>query len=167
MTTTIFFACKKDNNNKTQVSDNTPADVVMEYSLEISDDMVASLNMTVDYYDTDGSIKTEPMTAKNWSKTIKAKLPATHGMRLKAMMKDNANIDSAANFNISYSYSFISSVVTSDGTKTEKGFVDSNSNKLPIKGAKVTEWISKKADGIVSRIYSFDEKGDYTNGSWE
>ena len=162
----MLTACNSDD-NKTDEPEATPSAAVMQYNLTVSDDMLAAFDMTIEYYDTDGAVQNESMTETKWSKNVKAKLPATHGLRLTAKMKNGAEIDSDTSFAISYSYSFNGSVIASDGSNLGKGIADSNTTSLTIKGEKVSEWIARKNDGIFSLLYTFNEKGDTETGTWK
>ena len=78
MTTTLLTSCSKDDDNNTTKDDDTsPVAAVMDYSLTVGDDMVNMFDLTVEYYDADGKVKSEQMTGKTWTKNVKALLPAT------------------------------------------------------------------------------------------
>jgi len=162
----MLTACNSDD-NKTDEPEATPSAAVMQYNLTVSDDMLAAFDMTIEYYDTDGAVQNESMTETKWSKNVKAKLPATHGLRLSAKMKNDAKIDNETPFAISYSYSINSYVIAADDSKTGKDMVDNNSTNLTIKGEKVSEWLDKKTNGILSLFYTFNEKGDTETGTWK
>lgn len=82
-TTTVFTACGDDDDNNTPADGNKATAAVMNCDLTVGDDMFNYLDLTVEYYDANGQVQSEQMTAKNWKKTVQAKLPATLGARLK------------------------------------------------------------------------------------
>ena len=72
MISTVFTSCSKDDDDKNPVDNNKPVAAVMDVSLTVGDDMVGKLNLSVEYYDADGKVQTEPLTTNEWKKSIKA-----------------------------------------------------------------------------------------------
>ena len=66
LSSTLFTACGSDDddndNNKVQVDEKKPVAVVKEYKFDVSDDMLAMLDITVEYYDENCKLQTEKLT---------------------------------------------------------------------------------------------------------
>lgn len=168
MTTTVFTACGSDDDDpKNPADDTTPAAAVMDYSLTVGDDMVNMLDLTVEYYDANGKVQSEPMTQKTWTKNVKAQLPATLGVRLKIQMKSSVNTATLEKFTESYTYSYSVYPVTASGQQLEGGKTSASSMSLDIPGSKLTEWAEDHANGLVKFLYVFDTKGQPTSSSWQ
>lgn len=78
----------------------------MDYKLTVGDGMLGVLNLTVEYYDADGKVQTEVLTAKEWKKSVRAKLPTTLGARLKVQLKDGIDPAAIETFTAAYGYSY-------------------------------------------------------------
>ena len=113
LSSTMFTACGSDdddndnnNNNKVQVDEKKPVAVVKEYKFDVSDDMLAMLDITVEYYDENCKLQTEKLTQKEWIKKVKvASVPApASGARLKAQVKDGVDVNTIGNKTSSYGY---------------------------------------------------------------
>ena len=102
MTAIVFSSCGDD--ESPAATDRTPVAAAMEYKMELGDQMLALFNMTIEYYDSDGTLKSEPMTQNTWTKKVRAKLPVTLGMRVRGQVKPGVDIDSQEKIFCSYGF---------------------------------------------------------------
>ena len=167
MTTTVFTACGSDDDNNKPVTDTTPVAAVMDYKLETTDAMLATFDLTIEYYDADGKVQTEKMTQKSWTKKVRAKLPATLGARLKAQLKAGVDVSTQEKVTVAYGYNFMGYAVSATDLVVGDAVGHGTNTTLDMKGEKVNEWLEQHADGIVKFLYVFDAKGLPTNSSWQ
>lgn len=169
MTAVALTGCGSDDddNNTPKPDDTTPVAAVMDYSLTVGDDMLSLLNLTIEYYDADGKVQTEPLTQKSWKKSVRAKLPATLGVRLKMQLKDGADPASLAQFTAAYGYSYNGYAVSATD-KVVGNVVNSGTDQtLAMQGDKVTTWMERHADGLVKFLYAFTANGQAVSSSWQ
>ena len=166
MATTVFTSCG-DDDEKTPSTDTKPVAAYMEYKLEVGDQMLTYFDMTVEYYDSDGTLKTEQMTQKTWSKTVRAKLPVTLGARMVGTPK--ANIDLNPQEKITYAYGYYYTGYAVSSTDLVVGNVASNgvSSSYDVPSDKVAEWIQRVAGGIAGFQVAFDANGKATSSTWK
>lgn len=165
---TLFTACDKNNGGLTpDVEDNTPVAVMMDYSLTVGDDMLSTMDLTIEYYDANGAVKTEQMTQKSWTKSIKAQLPATVGARLKARLKDGVDVSDRDKFTAAYGYNYNGFAVTAKDGVVGDIVNHGTSSSLDMKGDKVADWLERHADGLVKFAFDFDKDGKSSGRSWE
>lgn len=163
----LFNACNKDNGNDSpEVDDTKPVSAVMEYSLTVGDNMLAALNLTIEYYDADGTVKTEQMTQKSWTKKVKAKLPITLGARLKAQLKDGVDVSSWEKFTAAYGYNYNGYAVSASDLVVGNIVAKGTESSLDMKGDKVPEWLERHTDGLIKFAFDFAEGGQATSRSW-
>lgn len=169
MTTTVFTACGSDDddNNTPKPDDTTPVAAVMEYSLSVGDDILSLLNLTIEYYDADGKLQIEPLTQKSWKKSVRTKLPATLGARLKMQLKDGADPASLAQFTASYGYSYNGYAVSATDKVVGNVVSSGTDQTLTMQGDKVTTWMERHADGLVKFLYAFTANGQAVSSSWQ
>ena len=165
--TTSFTACgSDDDNDKGGGSDNKPVAASMNTVLSVGDDMLKYLDLTVDYYDANGKIQSEALTANKWEKTIKANLPATLGVRLKAKLKDGVDPASIELFNVKVSFTYGYNTLTANDGILDV-FADGFGSSYNIKGSDIPEWLSEKGNKIEEILYNFDANGNHSKGSWQ
>ena len=108
MSSTMFTACGSDDDDddKVQVDDKKPVAAIAEYKFYVSDEMLAMLDMTVEYYDENCELQTKKLTQKEWVKKFRAaKYPVTsYGARLKAKIKDGIDINTIGSKSSAYGY---------------------------------------------------------------
>ena len=167
--TTVFTSCDKydDNKLKPETEDTTPVAAVMNYTLKVGDDILGSFNLTVEYYNAEGKLQTEPMTQSEWKKSVKANLPVNLGARLKIQLKEGINFDNIEKFNVSYGYSFNGYAVSANDKVVGNQVSGGTDTSMSMKGDKVIEWSERRADGLVKFLYSFAADGQATSTSWE
>lgn len=165
--TTMLTACGGDDDNDSKGGGDTlkPVAASLNASLKVGDDMIKYFNLTIDYYDTDGKLQSETMKDTKWEKTIKAGLPATLGVRLKAQLKDGVDPATIDLISISSSLAYGYQVLDANGGILDV-FAYSHAGSYSIKGSDIPEWLSDEGKNIEQILYKFDANGKYTQGSW-
>ena len=162
----LFNACTKDNGGNPSEDDKTPAYAVMDYALSVGEDMLSALNLTIEYYDAEGKVKTEQMTQASWTKKVKAKLPVTLGVRLKAQLKEGVDVSTREKFTAAYGYSYNGYAVSASDLVVGNIVAHGTESTLSMKGDKVSEWLERHTDGLVKFAFDFAEGGQATSRSW-
>lgn len=162
-------ACGSDDDDNTTdpATDTTPVAAVMDYKLTVGDDMLGVLKLTVEYYDADGKVQTEALTAKEWKKSVKAKLPAILGARLKAQLKDGIDPAAIETFTAAYSYSYNGYAVSATDKVVGNVVNYGTESTLAMQGDKIPTWLEHHADGLVKFLYTFAANGQATSSSWQ
>ena len=149
--------------------DETPVAAVMEHTITVTDMMFSTFDFTIDYYDTDGTIKSEAMTGKEWTKTVLAPLPSTLGGCLRGTLKEGVDISSEEKITAECHYLYACYAVNKDGEFV--GAYDSKtlSKDLDVKRSKLTDWldlINQRGRGFVSIRFDFDGNGKFSQVTW-
>ena len=164
-TTTLTACGGDDDNDKGGGSDNKPVAASMNTSLSVGDDMLKYLDLTVDYYDANGKVQSEALTVNKWEKAIKANLPATLGVRLKAKLKDGVDPASIDLLTVKVSFTYGYNTLTANDGILEV-FADGHGSSYNIKGSDLPDWLSENGNKIEEILYNFDANGKYSKGSW-
>ena len=167
MTTTVMTACSSSDDDGGKTSSNDPVAATMDYVLTTSNEMLDILDVTIEYYDENGKVQTEKMTNPEWKKTVRAKLPATLGARMKGQLKDGVDVTTIASFKASYGYSYMGYAVNANNQAVGAVQSNSSSSNLTMKGEKIPEFLNDKKAGIVKFLFTFDTKGNSTSASWQ
>ena len=169
MSAAVLTACGSDDDDNTTnpATDTTPVAAVMDYKLTVGDDMLDVLNLTVEYYDADGKVQTEVLTAKEWKKSVRAKLPTTLGARLKVQLKDGIDPAAIETFTAAYGYSYIGYAVSATDKVVGNVVNHGIESTLAMQGDKIPTWLERHTDGIVKFLYSFAANGQATSSSWQ
>ena len=169
--TALFTSCGKNNPDQpeTPTKDTTPVAAVMNYQLAVTDDLFNAFTLTVEYYDAAGAVKTETMTSKEWTKTIKtSKLPATLGARVTMKLKDGFDSTKEGTFSAKHSFHYEYYVVNKSDAKLGSTTSNGSSGGVDMKYAKVPEYAERYQDKpIMKFLYNFAADGTATSGSWE
>jgi hypothetical protein len=167
--TALFTSCGKDNPTQPDAPDTTPVSAVMAYAFTVTDDLFGAFNLTVEYYDENGVVKTEAMTSKEWTKTVKTtKLPATLGARLKMQLKDGFDSSKEGVFSAKHSYGYEYCVVNKSNEKLGATVSSGSSGGSDMKYEKVPAYAQKYQDTpIMKFLFNFAADGKATKGSWE
>ncbi len=166
---TLFTSCNKNNPDQPQAPDTTPASAVMNYSFTVTDDIFNAFNLTVEYYDAAGAVKTEAMTSKEWTKSVQtSKLPATLGARVKMKLKDGFDSSKEGVFSAKHSYHYEYYVVNKSNEKLGSTTSNGSSGGSDMKYDKVPAYAEKYVDKpIMKFIFDFAANGTATSGSWD
>ena len=164
-----FNACTKNDPTEPEAPDTTPVAAKMSYSFTLgSDDMVNMLDVTIDYYDADGTVKSEAMTGKTWSKTVQSTgLPAKLGARMRVAVKAEANLTAKETFVVSSGYEYVGSAVNKKGENVGETFGTGSTSTMTIKSSQVAEWAERHKDGLRKYLHSIAADGSHTSISWE
>ena len=170
MTTTVFTACGNDDDDDDNIKPTvveTPVAVLMDYELGTTQATLNILDLTVEYYDADGKIKNEPMKELQWKKSIQHKLPATVGLHMKAQLKAGFDPDGSEEVKISFERSFNGYTLTATGDKTPISYNDTQATGVGTKSNKFSGWLTEESDNILPVLYIYDDKGQYSTGTWK
>lgn len=164
MTAIVFSSCGDD--ESPAATDRTPVAAAMEYKMELGDQMLALFNMTIEYYDSDGTLKSEPMTQNTWTKKVRAKLPVTLGMRVRGQVKPGVDIDSQEKIFCSYGYSCNGYAVSA--TDLVVGNIENNgsSTSYEVSSETKAEWVQHIINGFAGFLVDFDANGRATSSRW-
>ena len=165
---TTLTACGSDDDNDSKGGgdDFKPVAASLNATLSVGDDLIKYFDLTVDYYDADGKLQSEPLNEAKWEKKIKASLPVTLGVRLKAQLKDG--VDPATIDLISVKSSLAYGYQTLDAKDGIIGvFASSHAGSYSIHGSDIPEWLSDEGGNIEKILYNFDANGKYSEGSWK
>ena len=166
MISTVFIACSDDDDNDS--ADKTKAvAAVMNCKMDVSDDILAALDLTVEFYDADGKVQSEKMTQKVWEKEIRTKLPATLGARLKAKLKPDFDVTSGQKFVFAFGYSYSGYGVNAADEVVPTPLIKAGERSKTLKADEIAEWLESQPDGIVAYLYTFDASGNATDATWQ
>lgn len=167
--TTLFISCGKDNPTEPEVKDTTPVAAIMAYNFSVTDDVFKAFTLTVEYYDATGTVKTETMTAKDWTKTVKSdKLPATLGARVKMQLKDGFDSSKEGLFSAKHAYEYEYYVVNKSNEKLGSTTSNGVGGGVDMKIEKVPAYAERYQDKpIMKFLFNFAADGTATSGSWE
>lgn len=166
--TMLMVGCKKDNSQQqepdqpTQPTKAKLVSAVLEYSLEVNDDMRLAADFTVSYFDANGQVQTEKLTSNSWSKTMNAALPAKLGVRVVAVQKEGFNPADYETMTMLKSYSTTTYCLDENGNKVGKE-IGGVSSSLTLAGEKVPAYFEKYQDYFLQTLYSVDADGNKTN----
>ena len=170
MTTTVFTACGSDDDDKSDSKpavDDSPVAVVMEYEVGTTQATLNIMDVVVEYYDADGKIQNEALTAESWKKTVQHKLPATVGLHMKAQLKPGFDPDSSEEVKISFERSFDGYTLTATGGKVPISYHDTHAFSVGTKSSKFSGWLTEESNNILPVLYIYDDKGQYSSGTWK
>ena len=168
MTTTVFTACGSDDddNGNTQKPDDSLVAVQMNYTVETTQATLSIADVTVEYYDADGKIQSEPLTGVKWQKSIQHKLPATAGIHLKAPLKAGFDVENSEAVEISFTCGYDGFFINAQGGKSLLTVADKNTTEISTKSKRFPNFLAE-SNNILPVLYIFDAKGQYTSGTWE
>ena len=175
MIASVFSACEKTDNpnnpnnpGKTEEKDTKPVSVEMSYKLGFCADMLKYLDITAEYYDEAGKIKTIQVSKDSTNLSIKTKLPAKHGIRRSVKQKAGSNPPTSPNEYIAVKFlCTYRAVVLNSKDERLKTTSDGTKSDLLFPGDTYPRWVKDKGEGLVSFLFDFDEKGDSTKINWK
>jgi hypothetical protein len=164
--TTTLTACGGDDDNGNGGGDsNKPVAASMKATLSVGDDLIKYFDLTIDYYDATGKLQSEPLKETKWEKTIKASLPATLGVRLKAQLKDGVDPTTIDLLSVKSSLAYDYQTLDAQDRILEF-FSSSHAGSYSIHGSDIPEWLNDEGKKIEQILYNFDANGKYSEGSW-
>ena len=165
MISSVFTACSSDDDKD---SDNGKAvAAVMNYMVDVGDDMFAALDLTIECYDANGKVQSEKMTSKEWEKEVSAKLPATLGVRLKAQLKPSFDVTSGKTFHAAFGYSYAGYALDAAGEVVSTPAISSSEESMSMRVGEIAEWLERHSDGILKYLYTFDVNGKAISSTWQ
>jgi major membrane immunogen (membrane-anchored lipoprotein) len=164
---TTLTACggDDDNDSKGGGDTNKPVAASMNATLSVGDDLIKYFDLTIDYYDANGKIQSETLKEAKWEKTIKASLPATLGVRLKAQLKDGVDPTTIDLLSVKSSLAYGYQTLDAQD-KIIDVFASSHAGSYSIHGSDIPEWLKEEGGKIEQILYTFDANGKYTLGNW-
>jgi hypothetical protein len=162
---TLSACSSSDDDDNKPVADDKPATVEMNYSATVTDDMLAYFDISVEYYDSVGKIKTEAITSKEWKKTVKASLPAKLGIRTSAKIKEGKDPSSLQTMKVARGKGYLYKVLTAHGGVLD--FYEYNTKgDSSISGAKVKDWLERRNGVLADFLYQFTTDGKHAEEVW-
>jgi len=158
--TSLCVACGKSDDEKPEPEDPTPVGAEMKLSFNTTTEMLATLDITISYFNEDGTKTDVKLSETSWNVTVNAPLPAIMGMRVTAALKEGVSPSAADTFKASYSYSYSGNSVSEDGKVAGITVSGGISSELSMKGDKISSWLERHEDGLVHIIYRFYEDGN-------
>jgi major membrane immunogen (membrane-anchored lipoprotein) len=166
MTTTLTACGGDDDNDSKGGGDNhKPVAASLNATLTAGDDLMKYFDLTVDYYDANGKLQSEPLKEAKWEKTIKANLPATLGVCLKAQLKDGVDPATIDLLSVKSSLSYDYKILDAKDERVD-GFAFTHGGSYSIHGSDIPEWLNDEGKKIEEILYTFDSNGKYTQGNW-
>ena len=166
MTTTLTACGGDDDNDSKGGGDNhKPVAASLNATLTAGDDLMKYFDLTVDYYDANGKLQSESLKEAKWEKTIKASLPATLGVCLKAQLKDGVDPATIDLLSVKSSLSYDYKILDANDGRVD-GFAFTHGGSYSIHGSDIPEWLKDEGQKIEEILYNFDASGKYTEGSW-
>lgn len=167
MTTTLTACGSDDDDSKSGGNTKKAAAASMTVSLTVDDDLLNYFDLTVDYYDATGNIQSEPLKESKWEKTVKASLPATLGVRVRAaQLKDGIDPTTIDRIDVKSSISYVYNILDANDEKLNY-IVYSYGDSYGIHGTDIPEWLNNEGQKIKRVLYTFDANGNYSEGSWK
>ena len=165
----LFTSCGKNNPDQPDAPDTTPVSAVMTYKFTVSEDLFSAFILTAEYYDAAGELKTEPLTSKEWTKTVKTnKLPATLGARLMVKLKEGFDPSKEGVFSAKHLYHYDYDIVNKSNEKLGSTVSYSSNGGVDMKYEMVPAYAERYLDKpIMKFLFNFAADGTATNGSWE
>lgn len=169
---TLLTGCNvntpQDSTTSAEKEDNTPVAAKATYAFGTHEDQLKVLNVTIEYYDSDGTKKQEAVKETTWSKSVQSQsLPATFGMRILYKLNTNYSISPTKTEHIGYYFSYTSSTVN----KTGKQVGEVNAKSIDVDedcaSGKIESWIKSYSSHPSSLLIKYDSKGNATTAAWE
>lgn len=173
---TVMTGCNLFNNTPNQpvtptepTDDNAPVAAYMVYSFGTDDDMLKIFNITLEYYDADGTKKSEKLKETSWSKRVETQsLPAKLGVRVLLSINSNYSINPYNIEKISYYVSYISAAINSEGKETGERYLRSLDKDQDCASDKILTWLESYSSHPSYLLLQYDDKGSATvSTSWE
>ena len=129
--------------------------------------MLEALVVTVEYYDSDGSLKTENLTGP-WAKRVEPRLPAFIGARIRFAVKDDFDPSESETIRLAYGLSVSGHLFTAEGAKLSNGISYSNASTKTIKTDRLAEWVSRfAARDPLGALFAITPDGKTESLPWE
>ena len=163
MTTTVFTSCGSDDDKPAQKpNEYAIVAVATNYTVTTTDEMLSTYDITIDYYDADGTLKNHLMTEKSWDLTVTAAVPTSAGMRIRMNLKEGKDL-SAIGY-VKYLCWIKHSLLTAKGQKVNEWGEGDDINEH-IRQSSRAEWLDEVSTiGARRYLWDFDAAGNATGG---
>ena len=166
----LMTSCRQNPNDPEdpKIQDKTPAFARAEATATVSEDILALMDVTVEYYNSNGELKQDLLTTPELKLETKAPLPTRSGMCLRLQLKEGANLESYEQVDLSTSFAFRCAAVTKDDVIVgEVHKFDGGSNTVKLKSAAVQAWIDSFNKHLpIKFLYEFDAEGNSQSVDW-
>ena len=169
MTMGVFTSCSSSDDNggiETNVPDYTPASASFTYKSTINPSLLEYVDVTVDYYDENGNVKTEKITEKEWTKKIATKLPVKVAVRQNLIKKEGIDYTKFDYITIETGLSVEGSILTKSGSAVGGIMLSDGSGHLSIPGDNFERFLTEKGTGYKKVFVQYDATGKKTDGNW-
>ena len=165
----LMTGCKNQNEPETPQEPEKAAFARAEATVSFTDAMLEVLDITIDYYDNAGELKSEAVTAREWMFESKAPLPAKACMCVRVALKEGIDIESYERVNLTITVAYkCAAVDANDLIVGPVHRLDGASFGTELAGAHVQAWVNvinnKKS---VSFLYNLDAEGNSEKEEWE
>ncbi len=168
--TMLFTSCSKSDDKgggSPSVPDTTPVSVAFIYQLQVSQDMIDYLDVSVEYYDPSGNVKSEPITKTTWqSSKITAKLPATVAARMIIKAKSGVDYSKVDKVLVATGLTHAGSLQNKAGADVGVISAEMSLSEITVPGNNVESFIAEKGLGYRKFFYNYDASGTKKPGSW-
>ena len=148
--------------------EGTPLAVKTTYSYATHDDQLKFFNITIEYYDGDGTKKQEQIKETTWVKSVESKsLPANFGMRILYKLNTNYSISPTKVEWIGYDYSIDSYAVDKNGKLVGERYHKYVEFDEDCASAKLEKWLESYSNHPSSLFIKYDKTGKGTFSTWE
>ena len=160
--TSLFTACSnEDNSDESPVEAYAKAtEVIARYSISTNEEMLAALDLTIEYYDDRGHILTEALTSDGFSRYYVTGMHSPVGACLKASLKEGVDLSGVEKFTMSSYFGFWA--YAHDGIRGFMIGLDYDEQyKLDIemRGDEVASWLEEHNGILSSCVVEFSWDG--------
>lgn len=163
MTMGLMNSCKEEKQQPTPPTPTEEKQLRAEYMFQGVEALRTYCDVTIEYYDSVGNIKSELLTQDKWEMTFWSEMPCKIGMRVSVKLKEGVGASTVPAVDLSYSYKCMSlvNVGVSPGIKEEFS--------PNLREGEIAEWIedTQNDGGLVNYLITFDMNGRYTEGKWK
>ena len=156
--------------NKQPANPPTPEkklEAEMTYKFRANSKIRSCFDVTVEYYDADGQVKSEQVTDEgSFEKKVRTTLPCKLGMRVLLQVKEGQDVNTMRSLGAAYTYKVTGYVVDDDDyVVSDVAEVEDNVSLVVAEG-KVAEWYEENKNGLVSILYAFKEDKTFSRIEW-
>ena len=139
----------------------------MTYKFRVNAKIRSHFDVTVEYYDADGQVKSEQVTDEgSFEKKVRTKLPCKLGMRVLLQVKEGQDVNTMRSLGAAYTYDVMGYVVDDDDYVVSDVAQASEEVSLVVAEGKVAEWYEENKNGLVSILYAFKEDKTFSRIEW-
>ena len=160
----LLSSCNKPVNPPTS---EKKLEAEMTYKFRANSKIRSHFDVTVEYYDADGQVKSEQVTDEgSFEKKVRTKLPCKLGMRVLLQVKEGQDVNTIRAFAGAYTYKVTGYVVDDDDYVVSDVAEVEDEVSFTIAEGKVAEWYEDHKDGLVSILYAFKEDKTFSRIEW-